>query len=293
MKAAPARALLTLLGLLLVGWGMAPRQITPAAAAPRMLVTETPPVEPPTSTPVPPTNTPAPPTVTPPAITNTPAPPTVTPPAITNTPAPPTEVPRDEGGDDPSDPAATPSSTPLPTATPTAGPPAPAADPAISKSVSPAAAVAGDEVTYTILVTNQGGAPATGVVVEDTLPAFLAAGEVSASRGQVSVSGQTVRVEIGELAAGETVEVRVRATVTATPAAPNNRNFAVVSSSSPDANPDNNQASVPLETIVPVALPATSAAADPLPALATILGLALIAASALVRRGARGGARRA
>jgi uncharacterized repeat protein (TIGR01451 family) len=291
MKAAPARALLTLLGLLLVGWGMAPRQIAPAAAAPRMLVTETPPIEPPTSTPVPPTDTPAPPTSTPlpPTVTlpsNTPAPPT-------NTPPPPTEAPRDEGGDEPSDPAATPTSTPLPTATPTAGPPAPAADPAISKSVSPAAAVAGDEVTYTILVTNQGGAPAVGVVVEDSLPAFLAAGEVSASRGQVSVSGQTVRVEIGELAAGETVEIRVRATVTAAPAAPNNRNLAVVSSSSPDANPDNNQASVPLETIVPAALPRTSAATDPLPALATILGLALIAASMLVRRGARGGSRRA
>lgn len=291
MKAAAARTLLIVLGLLLVAWGLAPRQITPAAAAPRMLVTETPPIEPPTSTPVPPTDTPAPPT-------NTPLPPTNTPiapeqPTSTPIPAPPTEIPRDEGGDDPSEPAATPTSTPLATATATAGPPAPAADPAISKSVSPAAAVVGDTVTYTILVTNQGGAPASGVVVEDTLPAFLAAGEVSASRGQVSVSGQTVRVEIGDLAAGETVEIRVRATVTAAPAAPNNRNLAVVSSSSPDANPDNNQASVPLETIVPAALPRTSAASDLLPALATILGLALIAASVLVRRRARGGSRRA
>jgi uncharacterized repeat protein (TIGR01451 family) len=290
MKAAPARTLLIVLGFLLVGWGIAPRQITPAAAAPRMLVTETPPIEPPTSTPLPPTNTPEPPT-------NTPLPPTVTVPVTpvppSSTPLPPTEIPRDEGGDEPSEPTATPTSTPLAAPTATAGPPAPAADPAISKSVSPAAAVVGDTVTYTILVTNQGGAPASGVVVEDTLPAFLAAGEVSASRGQVSVSGQTVRVEIGDLAAGETVEIRVRATVTAAPAAPNNRNLAVVSSSSPDANPDNNQASVPLETIVPAALPRTSAASNMLPALATILGLALIAASALVRRRARGGSRRA
>jgi uncharacterized repeat protein (TIGR01451 family) len=290
MKAAPARTLLIVIGLLLIAWGIAPRQAAPAAASPRMLVTETPPIEPPTSTPLPPTNTPEPPT-------NTPLPPTVTVPVTpvppTNTPLPPTEIPRDEGGGEPSEPAATPTSTPMPTATATAGPPAPAADPAISKSVSPAAAVVGDTVTYTILVTNQGGAPASGVVVEDTLPAFLAPGEVSASRGQVSVSGQTVRVEIGDLAAGETVEIRVRATVTAAPAAPNNRNLAVVSSSSPDANPDNNQASVPLETIVPAALPRTSAASDLPPALATILGLALIAASVLVRRQARGDSRRA
>jgi uncharacterized repeat protein (TIGR01451 family) len=279
MKAAPARALLILVGLLLVGWGMAPRQITTAAAAPRMLVTETPPVEPPTSTPVPPTNTPVPPT-------NTPVPPTNTPVPPTNTPVPPTEVPRDEGGDEP-DATATPTATSEPSPTPTAAPPPPAADPAISKSVSPPAALVGDSVTYTILVTNLGGAPAAGVVVEDTLPAFLAVGEVSASRGQVSVSGQTVRVEIGELAPGETVEVRVRATVRSTAAAPNNANIAVVSSSSPDNNPDNNRASVPLNTIVPAALPATSGATSPLPTLATILGLALIAASVLVRRGAR------
>lgn len=291
MKAAPARALLTLLGLLLIGWGMAPRLITPAAAAPYMLVTETPPIEPPTSTPVTPTTPPDPPTATLPPATPTatlpPEPPTATPPPVI-----PTEPPDDGGDVGGEEPREQPTATPEPTATPTAAPLPPAADPTISKSVSPSAAVVGDSVTYTILVTNQGGAPASGVVVEDTLPGFLDVGEVSATRGQVSVSGQSVRVEIGDLAAGESVEIRVQARVRAAATPPNNTNLAVVSSS-PDSNPDNNQASVPLDTIVPAVLPATSGDTSPLPLLATILGLILIAASVFVRRGAGSGSRSA
>jgi uncharacterized repeat protein (TIGR01451 family) len=274
--------MLMVLGLLLIGWGMSPRQSTLVSAAPLLLVTETPPVDPASPTPVPPTATVA---ITPVPPTNTPAPPTDTPLPATNTPIVPTDAPpRDREGQQPT---ATPTATPLLVATATVTPTLPAADPAISKSVSPASAIVGQSVTYTILVVNQGGSPASGVVVEDTLPAFLAIGEVSATRGQVTVSGQTVRVEIGDLAAGETVEIRVNARVTAPAAAPNNTNLAVVSSTSPDANPDNNRASVPLDALAPAALPTTSGDESALPLVATALGIALVIASFAVRRGRR------
>lgn len=133
---------------------------------------------------------------------------------------------------------------------------------------------------------------ATGVVVEDTLPDFLAIVSATADRGEVTVSSNTVRVIIGELAPGESIAVRVVARVTQAPAPPNNQNLAIVSSESPDANLDNNRASVALGSPPPVTLPGTSSTgAGMLPALATMLGLMLIAGSLLVRRRARRKAR--
>jgi uncharacterized repeat protein (TIGR01451 family) len=146
----------------------------------------------------------------------------------------------------------------------------------------------GADVTYTIVVSNIGGSVATGVVVEDTLPAFLAIVSAMADRGEVTVNGNTVRVSIGELAPGESISVRVVARVTQAPAPPNNQNLAMVSSESPDANLNNNQASVALASPPPVILPATSSTgAGVLPALATALGLMLIVGSLLVRRRVR------
>ena len=283
MKRSPVRGMLFVAGLLLFGWGIAPGQSAPVAAAPLLLVTETP-----TSEPASPTNSPAnTPTTTP---ANPPPPTTATPistptaPPATDTPAPTFTPAPDQPTDD--EKTATPTPTAAPTLTPTAVLPAvPGPDPALSKSVSPPTAVVGDTVTYTILVTNLGGTLATGVVVEDTLPSFLAPGEATISRGQVSVSGQLVRAEIGDLAPGETVELRVTARVIASAAAPNNRNLATVSSTSPDVNPDNNQASGPVDAAGPVSLPNTGAAErSPLPLLVAALGRALILGSTLVRR---------
>lgn len=278
MKAALSRALMFVAGLALLGWGMLPAGAVSVGAAPLLLVTETSSAEPPTPTP----DTPVP-TATrevgelTPGPTNTPAPTSTTPPE------PPSEPPPD---DDESNDTAVPTATPVP-ATPTATPAAAApADPAISKSVSPGTARVGDSVTYTINVTNLGGSVATDVTVEDSLPAILRPTGVTSSKGEASLSGQTVRVTIGDLAPGETVTITVQATVVAQPAAPNNRNLATVSSSSPDANLDNNQASVPLDpAVVPAVLPTTGDAGQGLgPLAAMLLGLTLIAASVLVRR---------
>lgn len=263
MKAVRIRALLFVAGLLMIGWSMAPRQSIGVGAAPALLITETTTGEPATPTPI--TPTPAE-NVDP---TSTPTPTASPVPVATVTPVP---EPRDRE----------PTATPLPTLTPLLATPIPGPDPAVSKSVSPGSAGIGETVVYTILVTNLGGLPATGVVVDDTLPVFLELVDATATRGVVTTSGRTVRVEIGDLAAGETVEVRVSARVLAPATPPDNVNLAVVTSSSADTNTENNRASVPLDTLTPEVLPNTGAT-DAFPLLIALLGLALVAASLVVR----------
>lgn len=269
MKAVRMRALLFVAGLLLIGWSILPRQSVAVSAAPGLLITETATGEPPTPTPT------SPPALQPsPTRTSTPAP------SPTDTPTP---VPPPPPPDSPPPPSPTPAS--IPALTPTT-PPAPGPDPAITKSVDPPVASVGDTVTYLIAVTNLGGQVASGVVVDDTLPAFLSLVDATATRGNVVTSGRSVRVEIGDLAPGETVEVRVRATLVSAATPPDNRNLATVMSSTPDTNPGNNQASVPVDTLAtPATLPNTGGE-DRLPLLATLLGLALVAASLVTRRGA-------
>lgn len=268
MKATLTRALLFIAGLALIGWGALPSATLSAVAAPRLLVTETATGEPSTPTPPPPTATDV---GEQPRPSDTPGP--------TNTP-PPEDTPRPDRPRPTETPTAPPAS---PTPVPTAAVPA---DPAISKSVNPGAARVGDTVEYTISVTNLGGSVASGVVVDDTLPSFVRPTSATTTRGDVTISGQTVRATIGDLGPGETVTITVRATVVAPATPPNNRNLATVSSTTPDGNPNNNQASVPLDTIdAPVTLPNTSDAdAGLLPIAAILLGLVLVAASAWLHR---------
>ncbi|MBX0327463.1 DUF11 domain-containing protein [Oscillochloris sp. ZM17-4] len=207
----------------------------PVGAAPSMLVTETASVEPATRT--------ATPII---AATSTPIPPTETsppsPPTATSTP-----VPSGGGG------GSNPTNTPVPTSTPeaTMTPVIQIADPAITKSVSVSAAQVGDTVEFTLTATNLGNAPASNVVVEDTLPSFLALDGVSATRGTVTVSGATIRVDIGDLAPGEVVTVTITARVVASAAPPNNSNVATIISDSATDDPGNNSSSVSLTVDAP------------------------------------------
>jgi uncharacterized repeat protein (TIGR01451 family) len=273
------RLLLFAAGMMLIGFALAPTLSTPTLAAPVLAVTDTNTAEPPTLTPTntstntpinTPTNTP---TNTPVnGATNTP----------TNTPGGPTETPTATGSPivpiDPTN-SATPSASPTPSPTdddtttdpdpdPTNSPTTaatrpPAPDPAIVKSVDRPVAEIGELVQFTLIVSNLGGSTAEGVVVDDNVPSFLDIVDVTTTKGELSVSGNAVRVTIGSLAPGEVVTIIIVARVREAPAAGQNTNVAIVMSITPDANEDNNRGSVTVD------VPGAAASASPTSAAAT------------------------
>lgn len=276
------RILLLVAGLMLVGAALLPGQTAPAGAAPLLLVTETSTAEPPTRTPTEVNTATATSIPTATATATATAEATAT---ATATP-PPTDTPPDNN------PPATATPTASPTATQTQTPVL-IADPAITKTANRTVVAVGDLVEFVLTVTNLGNETATGVVVEDSLPAFLSLEGATATRGEVSVSGATVRVAIGDLAPGETVEIRITARVIAPAVEPNNANVGTVRSDSPSDNPGNNTSTVTLltETPPPTAvpppparLPVTGAIGGASPLLLAGLGVGLIALSLLLRR---------
>jgi uncharacterized repeat protein (TIGR01451 family) len=79
----------------------------------------------------------------------------------------------------------------------------------ISKS-GPVTAIAGQAITYTLSVTNSGGQPATGLVINDTLPA--GAGYVSGG----TLAGNTVTWSVASLGPGAMVQQTFVVTATGT-----------------------------------------------------------------------------
>lgn len=117
------------------------------------------------------------------------------------------------------------------------------ADLSITKTVDHASAVPGDVLTYTIEIQNLGpdvavAAEFTDIVVLDNLTAL----EYSVDGG---ITWQTWlgRLPLGDLALGEMVGILGRGTVVSSPGSVV-VNAAVVSSETPDPNPDNNSATV-------------------------------------------------
>ena len=114
------------------------------------------------------------------------------------------------------------------------------ADLAVSKVVDQASVAAGSRVTWKITARNNGPSTATGVELTDSLPAG-ANTDATATTGQGTCSiapGPEVQCSIGTLAAGESVEITVSATVTATsgPIV----NTAEIEGDEPDTRPNNN-----------------------------------------------------
>jgi uncharacterized repeat protein (TIGR01451 family)/LPXTG-motif cell wall-anchored protein len=197
--------------------------------------------------------------------------------------------------------------TVTPTNTPRPRPPSDSdvADPAITKSASVAEARVGDEVTFTLTVTNKGDATAHDVVVTDALPEYLDVLEVTATRGDVSTNGRTVTVTIGAVEPGDEVTIRIRTRVNELAQPPGGRNGAALTTSSPGDDPSNNfsevsfgivaqpTAVVPTEQPTPTPeppreLPRTGSGGEgsALPALAA-LGLLAVGLSLLARRRVR------
>jgi len=122
----------------------------------------------------------------------------------------------------------------------------PSADVALAKSASPTAVSAGDNVTYTLVATNNGPSTATGVSISDPLPAGVTF--VSADSG-CALAGGTVTCTIGTLAkdasATKHFVVKIADATTGTV-----HNVGTVSSITPDTNPTNNTASADV-TVAP------------------------------------------
>ena len=141
---------------------------------------------------------------------------------------------------------------------------APTADLSITKTASPDPVTTGDDLTYTVTVTNNGPDPATSVVVTDNLPAETTFVSCASTGGGVcGGSGNNRTVTFPLLPSGQSQTITFVANVSCSVADGTViSNTATVSSSTPDPNSNNDSstanttASNPPPTI-------TNATADP------------------------------
>ncbi|MFS6529621.1 DUF11 domain-containing protein [Microbacterium aurugineum] len=120
----------------------------------------------------------------------------------------------------------------------------PAADLAITKSIDTDPLVAGEPVTFTIGVTNNGPQTATGVTVTDPLPAGMTNVTADPGAGACTVAA-TVTCSVPDLAVGQSTQIQVTGTLSpsADPGA-SVSNTATVTGTRTDPNLANNSASV-------------------------------------------------
>jgi uncharacterized repeat protein (TIGR01451 family) len=120
------------------------------------------------------------------------------------------------------------------------------ADLEIIKTASTGKADAGGQVMYTLVVNDNGPSDATGVTVDDTLPAGLTL--VSAQPSQGSCSG--TKCNLGTIADGGSAQILVTANVSSS-ATGNIKNTASVIGDQPDPKPNNNQDGSTFEVLNP------------------------------------------
>ncbi|MEL6894298.1 MAG: DUF11 domain-containing protein, partial [Actinomycetota bacterium] len=108
-------------------------------------------------------------------------------------------------------------------------------DVGVDKTAAPDPVIAGNDVSYTITVTNDGPSTAVGVQVDDTLPPGLDLIDVTSSQGNCTA----VPCDVGTLAVGASATVTINATVRSdvTDLDPNSGRAAATT---PDPDPGNN-----------------------------------------------------
>ena len=158
--------------------------------------------------------------------------------------------------------------------------PAPAqADVSLTKTAAPAAPNAGQNITYTLVVSNAGPDPATNVSVSDPVPTGTTL--VSSSTSQGTCSGTTtVTCAVGTLASGGSATITiVVATTTAGPVT----NIATVAAT--ELDPDSADNTAQAVTQVAAADVAAIPALDPRALAALALCLAVVAVVAIRQSG--------
>lgn len=129
------------------------------------------------------------------------------------------------------------------TATVTVG----AADLSVTKSASDLFPLLGSSVVFSVVISNAGPSPASGVAISEAWPAGLRFDGWSASQGSYSTT--TAIWAVGALAVGESATLQLQAAVTTTVIGLYITNRAFVSGSDrPDLNPNNNTGAVVILT---------------------------------------------
>lgn len=134
-----------------------------------------------------------------------------------------------------------PTASPIP---PSATPRPPSANPRVLKQADRTVARVGEEVTFSIEVSNPASLAAENVVVTDALPGYFDLLGVTATRGTVAINGLLIRVTLGTLAPGEVVQITVRTRVNRTAPAEMVNGVTLTTDSDSDIPTDNNSSVV-------------------------------------------------
>ncbi|HEY1563278.1 MAG TPA: DUF11 domain-containing protein [Gaiellaceae bacterium] len=119
-------------------------------------------------------------------------------------------------------------------------------DLSITKAGSPATQTLGDgNITWTIVVTNNGPSSATGVTIADPMPAGNTFVSATATQGSCT-GGAILNCSIGTMASGASVTITLVTTPSTVGA---QTNTATVAGSRPETNTGNNQASATVQTV--------------------------------------------
>ena len=124
-------------------------------------------------------------------------------------------------------------------------------DLAVTKTAAPSSTTVGNQVTYTMVATNNGPGTATGVVATDTLPTEVTFVSVKTTKGTCSGTS-VVTCQLGTLASGESVTITIVVTTTT---AGTFTNTVIVVGNEPESNTANNTASATITVAGPFVPP--------------------------------------
>lgn len=117
----------------------------------------------------------------------------------------------------------------------------------IEKTGTPKTVRAGDELTYSIEVTNTGTTTATQVTVSDILPSGITLASVSSTQGSCDSDGSVLTCNLGSMAAGSTSSIGIITIPSISILGEEPKNIVNVTSNQIDLNPFNNTASTTTE----------------------------------------------